>query len=466
MEKVVINLSPDSDKKLYEQVYDKFRNDIESGVMNSGDKMPSLRTLARDNEISITTVETAYNQLLVEGYIESRPKSGYYVNSGISTIDKIKKDDSSDNEDFTLLDKNSDQMLLYDEESFDFYKWKKSMNKVFNKHSHLLRFEAEPAGEQILREEIASYLNESRGMSCLPSDIVIGAGTQNLTNYIIKILSERGIRRASMEYPGYDKIKEIFENSNLELTKVGISGEINAEDLGIDRRVLYVNPSNHFPTGTVMPVSTRIELIKWAEMTDSYIIEDDYDSELRYFGKPVPPMKTIGDGERVIYLGSFSTTLFAGINISYMVLPRNLMEDFNRLKDRFTQTCSKTEQLCLAIYMQAGYYTRTIKKCRKIYASKLKTAMKLFKEYGDGIFSPIDSKSGISLMLRVKTKIPAGDLAEIANRNGMLMEPVKELCTPDTKVLCFYFYRVSETMLKILIRQYIHTTKRKMEEVK
>lgn len=466
MEKVVINLSPDSDKKLYEQVYDKFRNDIESGVMNSGDKMPSLRTLARDNDISITTVESAYNQLLVEGYIESRPKSGYYVNSGISIIDKIKKDDSSDNEDFALLDKNTDQMLLYDEESFDFYKWKKSMNKVFNKHSHLLRFEAEPAGEQILREEIASYLNESRGMSCLPSDIVIGAGTQNLTNYIIKILSERGIRRASMEYPGYDKIKEIFENSNLELTKVGISGEINAEDLGIDRRVLYVNPSNHFPTGTVMPVSTRIELIKWAEMTDSYIIEDDYDSELRYFGKPVPPMKTIGDGERVIYLGSFSTTLFAGINISYMVLPRNLMEDFNRLKDRFTQTCSKTEQLCLAIYMQAGYYTRTIKKCRKIYASKLKTAMKLFKEHGDGIFSPVDSKSGISLMLRVKTKIKAEDLAEIANRNGMLMEPVKELCTPDTKVLCFYFYRVSETMLKILIRQYIHTTKRKMEEVK
>lgn len=92
--------------------------------------------------------------------------------------------------------------------------------------------------------------------------------------------------------------------------------------------------------------------------------------------------------------------------------------------------------------------------------------MKLFKEHGDGIFSPVDSKSGISLMLRVKTKIPAGDLAEIANRNGMLMEPVKELCTPDTKVLCFYFYRVSETMLKILIRQYIHTTKRKMEEVK
>lgn len=466
MEKVVINLSPDSDKKLYEQVYDKFRNDIESGVMNSGDKMPSLRTLARDNDISITTVESAYNQLLVEGYIESRPKSGYYVNSGISIIDKIKKDDSSENEDFALLDKNSDQMLLYDEESFDFYKWKKSMNKVFNKHSHLLRFEAEPAGEQILREEIASYLNESRGMSCLPSDIVIGAGTQNLTNYIIKILSDRGIRRASMEYPGYDKIKEIFENSNLELAKVGISGEINVSDLGIDRRILYVNPSNHFPTGTVMPVSTRIELIKWAEMTDSYIIEDDYDSELRYFGKPVPPMKTIGDGERVIYFGSFSTTLFAGINISYMVLPRNLMEDFNRLKDRFAQTCSKTEQLCLAIYMQGGYYTRTIKKCRKIYASKLKTAMKLFKEHGDGIFSPIDSKSGISLMLRVKTKIPAEDLAEIANRNGMLMEPVKELCTPDTKVLCFYFYRVSETMLKILIRQYIHTTKRKMEEVK
>lgn len=460
MEEFIIKFDKESKIKLYEQIYERFKNDIESGEIEAGSKMPSLRKLAKVNDISITTVESAYNQLLLEGYIESRPKSGYYVNSDISPIENIEpRDDIT----FESNELPKDDMLLFDEESFDFYKWKRSMNKVFNNYSRLLRSDASPEGEQMLREEIASYLRNSRGLISTPDNIVIAAGSMHLTNSLIRILKKIGVRKASTEFPGYDKINRVFECADIELNKVGISGDIEISEMGSERQIVYINPSNRYPSGDVMPVSKRIELIKWADETDSYIIEDDYDSELRYFGKPVPPMKMIGDGERVIYYGSFSATLFAGINISYMVLPDKLMLEWKKSKDTYVQTCSKTEQLCLALYMRDGSYEKTIKKCRKIYSAKLKTTIRVFKENGNEIFTPVNSMSGMALTLRVKTSIPAEELALAAKRSGMLMEPVEELCTEDSKVICFYFYRVSETMLKILIKQYIHTIKRIME---
>lgn len=460
MKEFIIKLDTESKLKLFEQVYERFKNDIESGEIEPGSKMPSLRKLAKDNDISITTVESAYNQLLLEGYINSRPKSGYYVNSEISPIENIesKEDKASESNELPR-----DAMLLFDEESFDFYKWKRSMNKVFNKYSRLLRSDASPEGEQMLREEIALYLRESRGMISSPENIVIAAGSMHLTNSLLRIFKEMGIRKASTEFPGYDKINRVFESADIELNKVGTTGDIELSEMGSERQVVYINPSNRYPLGTVMPVSKRIELIKWAEAKDSYIIEDDYDSELRYFGKPVPPMKMIGDGQRVIYYGSFSATLFAGINISYMILPDEIMSRWKKSKDTYVQTCSKTEQLCLALYMHDGHYRRTIKRCRKIYSAKLRTTIEVFKEYGDEIFTPVNSMSGMALTLRVKTSIPGEALALAAKRSGMLMEPVEELSTEESKVICFYFYRVSETMLKILIKQYIHTIKRNME---
>lgn len=460
MKEFIIEFDSDSKLKLFEQVYDRFKDAIESGEIEAGSKMPSLRRLAKDNDISITTVESAYNQLLLEGYIKSRPKSGYYVSSEISPIENLEQKEEIS---ISQNELPRDSMLLFDEESFDFYKWKRSMNKVFNKYSRLLRSDASPEGEHMLREEIASYLKESRGMISSPDNIVVAAGSMHLTNSLIRIFKEMGIRRASTEFPGFNNINRVFESGGFELNKVGISGDVEISEMGSDRQILYINPQNRYPTGTVMPVSKRIELIKWADSTDSYIIEDDYDSELRYFGKPVPPMKMIGDGERVIYYGSFSATLFAGINISYMVLPDELMLRWKKSKDTYVQTCSKTEQLCLALYMQDGNYARTIKKCRKIYSAKLKTTIKVFKEFGDELFTPVNSMSGMSLTLRVKTSLPAEELALAAKKSGMLMEPVEELCTENSKVICFYFYRVSETMLKILIKQYIHTIKRNME---
>ena len=174
-------------------------------------------------------------------------------------------------------------------------------------------------------------------------------------------------------------------------------------------------------------------------------------------------MKSLGDGERVIYFGSFATTLFAGIKISYMVLPDRLIEAWEAIGSRYEQTCSKTEQLCLAVYMNEGHYQRTIKRCRKLYAAKLKTALKAFEEHGSGVFMPVNSKSGMAFTLKIKTDIPAAVLSEAGERYGMLMYPVEKMSTKHEQIVCFYFYRVSETMLKILIKQYVQNIKRRME---
>lgn len=461
MSELVIRFDEGSGLKLYEQIYEKFKEEIETGVMASGVKMPSLRKLAKDNDISITTVETAYNQLLVEGYIESRPKSGYYVNREISPV-SIGTEDKP--EEVGIEERTKEQMLLFDEESFDFYLWKKSMNRVFNNYSHLLRSEADPQGEILLREEICKYLEERRGVLCKSSHIVVGAGLQQLTTNLVRVFSELGVNNYAEGFPGYSKVSDVFEDGGFALNtvKTDESG-LRIEELGVDRNLVYVSPSNQFPTGTVMPVSRRLELIKWADVTDSYVLEDDFDSELRYYGKPVLPMKSLGNGERVIYFGSFATTLFAGIKISYMVLPDRLIKAWKDTGARYEQTCSKTEQLCLAVYMNEGHYIRTIKRCRKLYSAKLETSLKAFEEHGNGIFIPINSRSGMALTLKVKTDIPAVMLAEAGERYGMLMQPVEKMSTDEEQIVFFYFYRVSETMLKILIKQYVQNIKRRME---
>ncbi|MBQ6621306.1 MAG: PLP-dependent aminotransferase family protein [Mogibacterium sp.] len=467
MNSPLLHLDNTAEKSLYVQVYEEFRERILSGELPQGSKMPSLRRLAKENDVSITTVETAYNQLLVEGYIVSRPKSGYYVGNDIAaavgTQEAGRKEESL--EDFLESDDARaarERALIYDEESFEFAKWKKCMNRVFNEYSHLLRTEADVQGEAALRYEIARYLYQSRGVRCTPEQVVIGAGSQQLTTHLIRIFRELGIGSAAVEVPGYGPIRNIFKEENFDLTGVPVARNgIVIEKLPEGQRcVAYVNPSNQFPTGAVMPIGRRYELIRWAEAQDSYILEDDYDSELRYFGKPVPALQGLDSSGRVIYLGSFAATLFAAIRISYMVLPKELMEVFDRIKNKYSQTCSKAEQICLALYMEEGYYHRHIKKCRIRNAGKLETTMKMFRECRCDAIDVVDSRSGLAVMLRVHTRVPAEQLCRTGKDVGLTIRAVDDLCTEDEQVLLFYFYRVSDALLRILIKMYVKNVTR------
>lgn len=471
MKSILLSLDSSSDKTLYEQVYELLKNDIVSGKLGKGTKLPSLRKLSKDNGISITTIDTAYSQLLVEGYIESRPKSGYYVRETIGEVAGASALEQPGGLEAYLGEETSrnarmvrnEKKVVYDEKSFDFARWKRCMNKVFNDYSKLLRTPADVKGEPALRYELAKHLYQSRGVKCTPEQIIIGAGTQQLMIQLTRILKAIGVENALTEKPGYGPVRSIFKDEGFPLTEVPVNDNgIILERLPNNlRSIVYVCPSNQFPSGAVMPAARRYELIKWAADNNSYVLEDDYDSELRYFGKPIPAMQGMDSDGRVIYLGSFSSTLFASIRISYMVLPEELMKVFESSSEHYAQTCSKAEQLCLSLYMEEGSYYAHIRKLRRLYSAKLDVTMDLFHKYGEGTIEAVNSQSGLAVMLRITSPLSAGELCALAEQLGLTMKPVDDLCTDETKVVYFYFYMVPETLLKLIIKMFIQKIKTK-----
>lgn len=319
MKPIILNAKEESSKSLYLQIYDNIKNQILSGEAAADEKLPSLRALSRTLGVSITTTELAYNQLQVEGYIVSRPQSGYYVARILSVHEGGRTETPSDREHPQIIYDIHDYTLegspyLHDLSCFDFNKWKKCTSKVFNEYSHLLLFESDPQGEAALRFEISKYIYNSRGVTASPDQIVIGAGTQQITSQLSRILLKMGIRHVSLESPGYLPVQRQFADGGFTLSHIPVGREgieIGRLPVNIPSAV-YVSPSNQFPTGAVMPVGRRYELLDWARSNRSIIIEDDYDSELRYFGKPVPALKGLDESGHVVYLGSFSSTLFSG----------------------------------------------------------------------------------------------------------------------------------------------------------
>lgn len=400
-------LDENRSRPYYLQLYDYIRNAISAGEIMEGEKLPSLRTLAKSTGLSITTVKQAYDQLLVEGYVHSKAQSGYYAGKVFPLSEETVPSEKSifSSEMFSVENELSVDTgnFKYDPSCFDFNKWKKCMNKILTEYPSVLFFESDPQGEAVLRAQIAKYLYLSRGVLCSPAQIIIGAGTQQITNQLATILQRLGIEHVALETPGYVPVKNIFRDRGFAITPVGVAEEgLIIEKLPTNiRTAAYVSPSNHILTGEVMPVGRRYELLSWAAGNNSYIIEDDYDSELRYFGKPVPALKSLERSDRVIYLGSFSSTLFAAVKISYMVLPSEIAQLFSSMAKDYTQTCSKLEQLTLAMFMETGNYQTHIKKLRKLYAQKLAAVTDTFARRASRCIRVRNTSSGISVILQI-----------------------------------------------------------------
>ena len=239
-------------------------------------------------------------------------------------------------------------------------------------------------------------------------------------------------------------MQNIFRDHGFSITKIPVAEDgIQIEKLPTNiPSAVYVSPSNQFPTGSVMPVGRRYQLLEWAKENNSFILEDDYDSELRYFGKPVPALQGLDNNGRVVYLGSFSSTLFPAVKISYMVLPQAMMEIFSAIKADYTQTCSKTEQLTLALFMEDGLYYTNIKKLRKLYSQKLQTALAGFALFGRGFVTPTNTSSGINIILKVRTKTSPETLSELARSIGLNVQPAASLTDQDTAALIFYYNQI------------------------
>ena len=393
---ITAELDKSSKTPIYEQLYGIIAAEIMSGEVGEGERLPSKKALAAHLGISVNTVETAYGILAQEGLIRSRPRSGYYT----CRIEHPKAAD-------TFVSEPPEQPKKQyradfrtngvDTSTFPYSTWVRLSKSVMYENPELLNT-GDFRGDFELRASIAKYLHEFRGIQCTPSRIVIGAGIEYLLMMLSVLLKGSVI---AMENPGYGKTADIFANSGCRINYIPIDASGMSADVlqKTDSDVAYITPSHQFPTGVVMPVSRRIELIAWArEKSERYIIEDDYNGEFNFTIKPIPAVQGLAGGERVIYISTFSRTLAPSVRISYMVLPPELAEAYALKFGRYTCAVPRFEQQTLTRFIDGGYFSRHLSRVKGIYKKRCEAVMGILKRYG---YAVSGEKAGLHLLAKV-----------------------------------------------------------------
>ena len=406
---------------LYEALYRCIRGDILSGALAPGEKLPSKRALAENLEVSKITVEAAYNQLLSEGYIRSVEKVGYFVEAVERNIPAPTVSSRPENpEKKPVID-----LTGMGTGRFPFSVWMKLQREVMLDYGEKLLLPMPNQGVWELRQAISDHLAAFRGLNAPPENILIGAGTDFLYNILIQLLGRELVY--AVEEPGYGKIRQIYAAGGVACRSAYLDAAgVRPDALG-DARVLHISPSHHFPTGLVTPVSRRSELLAWARETNSYIIEDDYDSEFRFDARPMPAMQSMDRTGRVIYMNSFSKALAPSIRISYMVLPGELMEEFRRKLGFYGCTVPSFEQYTLARFLTRGYFEKHINRMRKFYRSRRNRVISLLRNCA---FAPkltiLEQDAGLHFLLKVDTELSDREITEKLRQWGIRIHSLSD----------------------------------------
>jgi GntR family transcriptional regulator/MocR family aminotransferase len=420
MSEIPLMLDRTDVRTLTEQLYDFLKAEILSGNLESNEKLPSKRMLAQSLKCSITTIQTAYNQLVDEGYLNAKEKSGYFVAelSGIVTLGSSQPDSLG-------FEKPREQYRYdfsyhgVDFDHFPFQHWRRVMREVVDERDRDLLRLGDSKGDAGLRTSIAHYLHQSRGVQCEPSQIVVSAGTEYLLQLLIQLLDAN--TSYGIENPGYEKLSQLFRSSRIDcrplaLDEQGLRVE-EAECQNVD--VVCITPSHQFPTGCIMSVARRLQLLLWAAARPGrYIIEDDYDSEFRYSGKPIPSLQGMDQNGRVIYVGAFSKSLSPALRISYMVLPKQLCKVFDETMYFLNCPVPMIEQKVLALFMQRGYFERHLNRMRNLYKQKREVLVnEIAKQLPTARIQ--GSAAGLHLIIQVENGMDEDVLETSAKHHGV-----------------------------------------------
>lgn len=434
---LTITLDVHSPLPMYEQIYRYIKEEIKNGSLPYHYKLPSTRNLAVNLMVSRNTVDMAYAQLVSEGYIESVPKSGYFV-SMVSDLTHI----SNQTVPAIKLPKKVTKPYSYDFSpfaidisSFPFNVWRKLSKNCMNEYNHDLFLLGDNQGDENLRLAITRYLHESRGVNCTPEQILVGAGADYLLQLLSQLLplttggsNNTPKVKIGMENPTYKQAYKIFSGMGYEVTPIGLDQNgIHMNDLdesGSD--IVYVTPSHQYPLGIVMPIKRRTELLKWADASPNrYIIEDDHDSEFRYKGKPIPALQGIDSLGKVIYVGTFSRAVAPAIRIGYMVLPKNLLDIYKKNLYYYSSTVSRVDQNIMTHFITDGYFERHLNKMRKLYKGKHDLIIHSLKIFKDKI-SIEGENAGLHLVLRFKTNVTEQAIIQKALDSGIRLYGLSE----------------------------------------
>lgn len=375
---------------LYEQLYKKIANDIRTGVLKTDAKLPSIRKYAEENGISINTVIGAYNLLLAEGYIYAKDKSGYYVAQFEQATPLMPEKPQPKTVQETQPKGSSEVDLsanLVDSTLFPYSTLRQLYRETLSgSNITILEHAGSFMGDQELRASISKYVYVHKGIVCTPQQVVIGNGT----TYHLQLLPRLFESEPAflMESPGYSSTNDIIRDTGKEIVQIPVDEEgasikaIREASSQMENKtiLLHVSPSHQFPLGTTMTAPRRSSLLKWAnEMQSRYIIEDDYDSDFRYNGHPIPPLCSMDTSGKVIYLGTFSRTLTPSLRISYMILPVTLMDRYRNSYAKYPCPVSRIDQKVVSLFIDGGYFERHISRMRRIYKSRRNAMLEILQ---------------------------------------------------------------------------------------
>ena len=405
----------------YDYLYRCIKEDILSGRLRAGEKLPSKRALARHLETAVVTVENAYAQLAAEGYVVPEEKRGYFV-SPVETRQPAQpppeRQEEPERPNRWRLDLKQGGGGT---EGFPFSVWARLMRRVLTEQGEDLLRATPHSGVPELRQAISRHLYQFRGISAAPDQIVVGAGTEYLYNLIVQLLGRD--RVYGVEDPGYSKAARIYALNGADRVPLTMDGQgvclEGLEQGGV--QVLHISPNHQFPTGTVTPIRRRQGLLSWAEREpDRCIIEDDYDSEFRFTGRPIPTLQSIDHSGRVIYVNTFSRSLAPSLRISYMVLPRPLLETYRERLGFYSCTVPAMEQHTLARFLDEGYFESHINRMRVFYRGRRDAALEAIRSSPlAGRCRAMEEEAGLHFLLELDTARTDRELAAAAEEKGL-----------------------------------------------
>jgi GntR family transcriptional regulator/MocR family aminotransferase len=441
------HIDQNSKTPLHIQLFEKLKEDVLTNY-KIGEKLSSIRKIANTYNLSKNTVESAYSQLVAEGYIDSIPKSGYVVVQNSFT-------DFSNDFSSKIEEKKKEEEVLYDffparlqSDSFPLKLWKRLFNKVIDESIDFGRY-TDKQGEIDLRLEIAKYLNTSRAVKCNAGQIIVGNGFINSMSLLALLLNNTHDTLA-MEEPGYHVARKVYENHNYKIDRIAVNKTgIDLHSLEkSDAKLVYLTPSHQYPTGVSIPISNRIKILEWANQNDALIIEDDYDSELSYENRPIPSLQGLDTNERVVYVGTFSKALSPSLRVSFMVLPNHLLDIYKEKFSYYDSGVSLMTQKTLTSFIKQGYWDKHLRKIRtqskkkhnllkSLLENKLKDSMKILSQGG-----------GLAILIYPTASFDWQKLQDLAQEEKMKLYFAKPRCGDNWQALMMGFGGIKEEDLE------------------
>jgi GntR family transcriptional regulator / MocR family aminotransferase len=461
---------------LFRQVYLGLRQAIFTGAFRANGRLPSTRDLADQLGVSRTVVLLAYDQLHAEGFVAGRRGSGTYVAAGLSSSRsaaskksaklRLSKFGAAAEKAAEVSDSQGRRPPIHrydfasgrsesDIETFPFEMWRRILLRRARKAPVVELDYGPAAGSLALREAICSHLRRSRAVVCEPSEVIVVNGSQQALDLIVRVLLERG-DHVAIEDPSYKGTSRILLAAGARLLAVPVDRDgLNPAKLPKHTKICFVTPSHQYPTGVILPLSRRLALLEWAKHNNSLIVEDDYDGEFRYGGQPLESLQGLDAEGRIIYVGTFSRTVFPALRVGYVIVPKSLTRAFTAAKWLNDQHSPTLEQLTLAEFITSGAYERHLRRVRRRNAARREVLLDSIQRYlGDRIELTGDG-AGAHIILWPKQRMSESELIAKAAARGVGISGISRYFVRPSHPtgLMLGYCRMTETEIREGIRR-------------